>query len=287
MSSDFESAGPQTYNTKNWSNPFQEGTFLGDLFEDVVSEQRDLIIVIDDFFGRRGTGKTVASLQLASAMDQTDEGITWEKCSLSPEEVRNAYRQQPQRSGLVFDEGEVGASNRNPMSNTNRALREIMSMGRVEQKYLVVNAPVRGFIDKDILKLADVWISMVRRGAGVAHWLKWETYSNNLLNQREQWIEFDDIPTGTELRRIYNRLTKEKRDRMDGEESNFIPASEHKKKVKKETKKQAKKTRNKVIRSLWNHPEVQESNDISQRVIGEATGINQSRVSQILRGDGQ
>jgi len=267
---------------KGWTVPFTEDSWLHDHFEEILKENRDIIIIIDDYYGRRGTGKTVASLQTAHGMDQNG-GLTWEKVSLEPERIRNAYASLPRRSGLVLDEGEVGASNRQAMTKTNQALREIMSMGRVEQKYLVVNTPVKGFLDGDILKLADVWISMVRKGLGLVHFLEWEPYSERLLTPTKQWIEFDDIPRGTDLRNIYNRLTQEKQDRIDGEDGQeFIPISEHKEAIQSAKDAARQDTRNEIVRGIFQHPEIEES-DVSQRMVGEAIGVSQTTISNILR----
>jgi len=269
---------------RSWSNPFSEGTPLHERYGKIVSENRDIIIVVDDYYARRGTGKTVASLQLANGMDSTDEGVTHEKVTLQPEELRNAYSTQPKRSGLVLDEGELGASNRQAMSKVNQALREIMSIGRVQEKYVVVNTPLKKFLDSDILKLADIWISMVRKGLGLVHFLEWEPYSEQLLSPRKQWLEFEDIPTGTELRDVYNELTRQKQGHIDGDGGTaFIPESEHYEELEKARKEAKREKRNELVRGLFDHPEI--APEISQRMVGEAAGVSQKTVSNILNDD--
>lgn len=266
---------------KGWENPFAPGTWLHDLFEDVVSEKRDLLMVVDDILGRRGTGKTIATLQLINRMDQTPLGITKEKATLQPEVLRNAYTSQPLRSGLCFDEAEWGASNRKAMSNTNQAIREIVSMGRVEQKYVVINAPIKGFIDRDLLKLADVWISMVRKGLGLVHQLKWEAYSEQLLTPKKQWLEFDDVERGTELREVYNYLTAEKKERIDGSGGQEYFTADELSEAEEQAREQARQDlRNEIIERLDSHPEIQEH--ITQQHIGEVVGLTRQRVNQIL-----
>lgn len=279
MTTEAESTPAPQIPEKSWTNPFEPGTFLHEIYGNAISEQRDIAIVVDDYFARRGTGKSVATLKLGDAMDQTDETITKDKATMHPEALREAYTSQPLRSGLVLDEAEVGASNRQAMTKVNQAMREIMSMGRVEQKYVVINAPIKSFIDKDILKLCDVWISMVRKGLGLVHHLKWEPYSEKLLTPRKQWIEFDDIERGTELRATYNYLTDEKRKAMNGESSNsFIPESEHQDKLKKVKRDVKQRTRDELMHDLYNHPEI----DVSQTKIGEAAGVTQQTVSNAI-----
>lgn len=278
----------------DFENPFAEGTFLHELYGKVVSEDRDLVIIVSDKHGRRGTSKTTTSLQLADLMDRTPQGVTFDKCTLSPEELRNAYSLQPPGSGLVFDEAEVGAGNRDPMSKTNKALREIVSMARVQQKYLVVNAPIKGFIEKDILKLADVWIAMERRGRGLVHHLKWEPYRERLLTEKKQRIELSDIPTNTPLREVYNKLTKEKRMHIDGEEgTKFIPKSEHDEVVERVEKQTRKETRNEYIRDIYYRlnenfdmeddlTRIKRAKGISQSQIAEGIGLSQQQIGNIL-----
>jgi len=267
---------------RQWSNPFTEGTPLHEKFEKIVKDNRDIVIVIDDYLARRGTGKTVASLQLAEGMDQTEEGMTDSKATLQPEEIRNAYSTEPERSALVLDEGELGASNRDPMSNVNKALREIMSIGRVQEKYVIVNSPLKGFVDSDILKLADVWISMVRKGLGLVHFFEWEPYSEQLLTPQKQWIEFEDIPTGTDLRRVYNNLTREKKSHIEGSGGEeFITRAEHEKELERAVDEARKNRRNEIIRALFSHEEIQEA-DLYHRHVAEALDLTQATVTRIV-----
>lgn len=278
MSTDINTPEPDIPD-KSYSNPFAEGTFMYDIFGKVLKENRDIIILVTDHRGRRGTGKTIASLSLASNLDQTPEGVTWDKCTLDAEEIRNAYASQPARSALVLDEIEQTASNRDAMTNTNKALREIMSMGRVEQKYVIANVPIKNFVDKDILKLCSVWISMTRKGRGLVHNLKWEPYSEKVYPEQQQWLEFDDIERGTQLREVYNKLTREKRKRISGEKGDgFVPESEHQEELRKARKQARKEMRDDIVSGVYQHPEI----DTSQAALGDAAGVSQKTVSNII-----
>lgn len=272
---------------KGWVNPFPEGHPVHDLFERRIKNKQDLVIILDDYHARRGTGKTVASLQLAEGMDQNG-GLTWANVSMGPEEIRNAYSSLPRRTGIVLDEGEVGASNRDAMSKSNKALREIMSMGRVEEKYVIINTPSIGFLDVHIRLLADVWITMVRKGLGLVHFLKRQPYaggaSGKLLTEKNGLIEFKDIQRGTRLREVYNQLTEEKRKHISGEEGGtFIPMSEHNEKLQKAREEARRTLRNEIIVDFYNHPEHQDMG-VSQRTVGESVGLTQQQVGNIIRG---
>lgn len=288
---------------KGWENPFPEGHPLHDLYERRVSNHQDLVILVDDWHSRRGTGKTIASLQLGEGMDQNG-GITWENVGMRVEEVRNAYYSLPERSALILDEGEVGASNRQAMTKTNQALREIMSMGRVEEKYVIVNTPNIGFIDKDIRKLADVWMCMTRKGHAVVHYLERNPYSNSgggsTLTRKEATIEFRDVAKDHRLREVYNRLTREKKKHIRGEEGDgFVPESEHQQALQEAREDVRQETRNEILRDVYARLGTLSEDDlasikrgggssaggVSQRMLGEAVGLSQQQVGNIVRDD--
>jgi len=279
---------------KGWTNPFPDPHPLHDLYEKRISNNQDLVILIDDWHSRRGTGKSVASLQLAEGMDQNG-GITYENVTLAPEKLRNAYATLPKRSSLVFDEGELGASNRQAMTKTNQALREIMSIGRVEQKYVIINTPSIGFIDKDIVELADVWICMVGKGVGVVFYLKRNPFASGdqTLTEENGTIKFRDIQKGTRLREVYNQATKEKKAHIDGEESNeYVPLGEHKEELQKAREEARQDMRNEIITDIYNRlsgfdeddiTRIKRTKGISQSMIGEAVGLTQQQIGNIVR----
>jgi len=283
---------------RNWENPFPDGHALHDLYHRRITNGQDLVILIDDYHARRGTGKTVASLQLAQGMDQNGP-LTWENVSMSPEDIRNAYTTLPQRSSVVLDEGEVGAGNRDTQTKSNKALNEIMSMGRVEQKYVVVNTPSIGFIDKHLRELADVWISMVAKGLGLVHFFKRQPYGNQgtgkLLTEKQGMIQFDDIQKGTQLRDVYNQLTEEKRKHISGEKGEgFVPQSEHREELEKAREETRQDTRNEIITDVYrgltgfeddDYTRMKRADGVSQSMLGDAVGLSQQQVANIVRND--
>lgn len=281
MSSSADDSGDGfEYPEKSYSNPFRRGTYLHDLFGAILKQDRDLIIIVDDQRGRRGTGKTTASLKLAEAMDQ-NQGLTASHVSLEVEEIRNAYTDLPPRSGLVLDEAEVNASNRDPMTTTNKALREIMSMGRVEQKYVVVNTPIKEFIDRDIRRLADCWISMTRRGRALVHQFKWIPYGAILTTPKRQWLNVNDIPSDEPLKDVYHYLTREKNRRIEGGEGGaFVPQAEHQEALEKAREVARREERDDLIRALWSNEEIRDN--LTQRLLAEPLPITPRRVSQII-----
>jgi len=174
------------------------------------------------------------------------------------------------------------------MTKSNQALREIMSMGRVEQKYIIINTPSIGFLDKDIRLLADVWITMLRKGLALVHFLKRQPYAKQgrgkLITEKKGLIDFDDIKHGTRLRDIYNKLTKEKRQRIAGEEGQgFIPREKHEEKLEEVRKEVRKETRNELLADTYYTLKEDERTSVRQGTLGDAVGLTQQQVGNIVR----
>ena len=267
---------------KGWENPFPPEHPLHDLFEYRVRNKQDLVLLIDDWHARRGTGKTIASLQLAQGMNQNG-WLTWEHVTMEPEEIRNAYSSLPERSALVFDEGERAASKYEANTNTNKALREIVSMGRVEEKYVIINCPDVYQIDKDLRKMADVWITMMAKGIGLVHYMERNPYSKSgtILTPKKGVIQFRDVKKRTPLRKLYNKLTREKKKHIRGEgESGYISKREHNEKMERIERKTKKKVRDDIITAMYQHPEHE---DVIYRTIGECVDMEPQSVGEIIR----
>jgi hypothetical protein len=278
---------------QSWTNNFPEGHPMHDLYERRVSNGQDLVIIIDDYHSRRGTGKTIASLQLGEAMDQNG-GLTKANATLEPGELRNMYSTLPKKSALVLDEGELKASNREAMTVLNRALREIMSIGRVAEKYVLINTPDKGFIDKDIQKLADVWITMLGKGKGLIHHLKRNPYASGdtLLNEKQGLITFQDVQKGTRLRDVYNHLTSQKQQHIDGEGGKaMVPESKVKERVKNAREEARQEIRDEIIQDIYrrlgdldddDYTRMKRGGGVSQSMLGEAVGLSQQQIGNIV-----
>lgn len=266
-----------------FTNPFLPGTWLHDEFGEVVRQDRDILILVDDEDARRGTGKTIMSLQLAAGMDQTAEGLTRDKVFIQPEQLLNAYREQPEGSALVLDEAEVGVSAYDTQSSTNRAIQKIVNTGRVEQKYVVMNLPYLEGIDLNLRRMATCWIMMKRRGLGLVHHLKREPYSATLLKPKRQWLEVEDIPADHPLRDVYNYLTREKRKHIQGERGeDFIPKSEHEKALRKTRQEVEQTVRDEVMLNVYETFR-DTDNHVTQEALGRAVGLSQGGVRDALQ----
>lgn len=277
---------------QDWENPFPAGHPLHDLYGKRVRNGQDLVIIVDDYHARRGTGKTVAALQLAAGMNQAGQ-VTEANVTTSPEELRNAYTELPERSALVLDEGELGASKYEASTKTNKALREIMSIGRVLEKYVVVTMPDHGMLDPEVWTMSDVWVSMVAKGRGVVHYLERDPYNQTTQTRKVGGVGFDDIERGTQLREVYNALTREKRDHISGDQANdYLTRSEVDDMLQDTREDVRQETRNEVITDVYRRlsdlddedlQRIQRSRGVSQALLAEAVGLSQPQIGNIVR----
>lgn len=249
-----------------------DGYALSRLYQKRIKQNMDLFTVVSDYHNRRGTGKTILSLRLAHAMDRTDEGITEDKITLSVPELLDAYVDQPKGAALVLDEAEAGTSKYEAGTATNKALRKLISMGRIEEKYVIANLPNSGEMDRDLKALADVWAIVKRRGAATAHILGWNPYEEHPAMRGTHQIEWDDIPVDTELREVYNAATREKRRMIRGEgQGSYVKAAEAEEKAEKAEQEAKTELRNEFICDLYHNQ------GLTQREIAELDTVDVSR----------
>ena len=249
------------------------------LYQKRVANSQDLAILVSDHQNRRGTGKTIFSLKLAELMDRTEEGITEEKVAVGPEELTESYVELPKGSALVLDEAESGLSKYEAASSVNRAMRELVSMGRIREKYLVLNLPASSELDRDLKALCDFWFMVQNKGTALGHHLNWNPYKEEPRTPRTETWEWSDIPEETELREVYNYLTDEKLAHLRGEKegsSQRIPAGEVSEMVEKAEKEARTNQRNKVLR------EVYQDTSLTQKELSSAVGLSRSRLADIV-----
>ena len=254
---------------------------LGKLHRKRVAQGRDLTVLIADWNLERGSGKTTLALRLAEAMDRTADGLTSEKTTLSAQELTDAYTEQPKGSSLVLDEGQADASNRRAMSGVNEALRKIVGMGRVEQKYLFLTAPGVHQVDRDIRNMCDVWIFVRSLGEAQMFRVKYDPFNNKELTHDWGTLRWDgELPEHVE--QAYDELTAEKKRRLrgDGEDGDgYVKASEASKKAESASKEAERQTRDEMLRTIY-----QNNDDMTQQKLADSVGLSRSRVADILSG---
>ena len=255
---------------------------LGKLYRKRVAQNRDLTVIVSDWNLERGSGKTTLALRLAQAADRTDEGVTREKASLSAEELTEAYTSKPKGSSLVFDEAEAGISNRRAMSGVNEAMRKIVGMGRVEQKYLFLTTPGVHQIDSDIRAMADVWVMVREVGRAQMYRVRFNPFEGTALTDNWGILRWPDERPG-EIEDTYRQLTKDKRAALRGEGDDgagYVDADEAAKSAERAAKDARRQKRDELLRQIYNQNE-----DMTQQELADSVGLSRPRISEILRGE--
>jgi len=249
------------------------------LYRKRVANNQDLAVLVSDHQNRRGTGKTVLSLKLAALMDRTDEGLTTEKVAIDPDELTESYVELPKGSALVLDEAEAGLSKYEAGSAINRAMRELVSMGRIREKYLVLNLPASSELDRDLRALCDFWFMVQSKGTALGHHLRWNPYSEEPRTPKTETWEWSDIDSDDRVREVYDHLTSEKMAHLRGKRENSsqrIPAGEVSDLVDQAREEASTQTRNDLLKELYHDL------DVTQADLAGAVGLSRSRVADIL-----
>jgi hypothetical protein len=252
---------------------------LGKLHRKRVAQGRDLTVLIADWNLERGSGKTTLAMRLAAACDRTDAGFTSSKATLSARELTDAYTREPAGSSLLLDEGQAAASNRRAMSGINEALRQIVGMGRVEQKYLFLTAPGVHQVDKDIRNMCDVWVFVRKVGEAQMFRVRYNPFGNHELTDDWGTLTWPgDLPG--DLEQTYNELTAEKRRRLrgDGEDGQgYVEPDEAAQRAQQAADEAAQDTRNELLATIYDN-----ADGMTQKELADAIGLSRSRVADIV-----
>ena len=251
---------------------------FGELYQKRVKQNRDLVVLITDSSNDRGTGKTTLALKLGAAMDRTDDGLTTGKTAINPEPMTRAYTDYPEGSSIVLDETEVGLDKYQAASAVNKAIRELVSMGRVEQKYLILNAPADHLVDSDLKSLVDVWLLVERRGMANAYRMDWEPMSGHELTRGMGVVTWDAI-SDSQIQLVYDDLTDRKRERLSGERGDdYVTRQEMQKEIESAVDSATREQRNNWIREIY------EKTSLSQNDLAalETVDVGQGTVNKII-----
>jgi hypothetical protein len=158
-------------------------------------------------------------------------------------------------------------------------MRELVSMGRIQEKYLVLNLPASSELDRDLKALCDFWFMVQNKGRALGHFLRWNPYSEEPRTPKTETWEWSDIPESSDLRGVYDYLTSEKLAHLRGEReesSQRITATEAKSMVE-EAKEEAKtETRNELLSTIYSETE------LTQSELANSVGLSRSRLADIV-----
>jgi hypothetical protein len=252
-----------------------EGKPLTKFYNNRVQKNQDIFCIVDDRHHRRGTGKSTLSIGLAAAMDRTDEGLTKDKVSLDPDELIEAYTSQPKGSALILDEAEASVSKYRAGSSTNKAIRDLVSQARVREKYVVMNLPNSGSMDRDLKTLASLWVMVEERGRATVHFLGYEPYGEHPLTPKKQTLNWTEI-NDPDLKDIYEYLADQKNQRLEGEDIGEVVSESELEQIKERA---ATEERNQLLQEFYESDCI----DCTQHDLADTVGLSRSRVADILR----
>jgi predicted XRE-type DNA-binding protein len=149
-------------------------------------------------------------------------------------------------------------------------------MGRIEEKYLVMNLPAAGELDRDLQALCDWWVMVEHRGLAQGHALTYHPYQQKPMTPKTEVIEWTDLQD-PQLLEVYDELTEEKRAHLRGETSDaqHLTQQQHRQLLEQAEEAASISTRDRIIRQL------REETDLTQREIAAAVGLSRSRVASI------
>jgi len=161
----------------------------------------------------------------------------------------------------------------------NEALRKIVGMGRVEQKYLFLTAPGVHQVDRDIRNMCDVWIFVRKVGEAQMFRVRYNPFENHELTSDWGTIRWPgDMPDGLEA--VYNDLTaaKKRRLRGDGDDGDgYVKADEAAESAERAAEEAERQTRDELLAEIYRN-----TDDMTQKKLADSVGLSRSRVADIL-----
>ena len=228
-------------------------------------DNRDLKIIITSRDSQTGTGKTTLALWLALHFDEY--GFSADQVTLHPEEFLELYKENPAGSVIIMDEAEQLDSRRS-MSNKNVEFWNLWQTMRYRQITSILTLPTRSALDKRGLELADVWIQVTERGHARVHKIGVGDYDGKTQPNITETLAFPDI---SDLQ-LKDDIDQKKVALMEegeefGEQTSFDQS---------DIKAQRIEQRNESIKAVY------EATDVTQSELGEAHGITQQQVNNIV-----
>jgi len=152
-------------------------------------------------------------------------------------------------------------------------------MGRVREKYLVLNLPASSELDRDLKALCNFWFMVKAKGTAQGHHLRWNAYREEPRTPKTEIWKWSDIPQHSHLREIYEYLTEEKLAHLRGERDNSsqrVSASEASEMAEKARSEESTATRNELLTTIYR------DTNLTQKELSSAVGLSRSRLADIV-----
>lgn len=203
---------------------------LHQLAEHRINRNRDLKMIITAKDSQTGVGKTTLAGWLALQWTKHFTGDDWwvdrEEWgvglgTLHPREYFSILGKipdtHPAGSVVIVDDAEELDARRS-MSGTNVEFSQRWMLMRLKQAITIITLPSPKAIDSRLEELSDVWVNIQRRGKGMVHDIRVNSYDRrNVMTEQKHEITWPDVSGHPELEKL-RAMKEDKMDEWDTEE---------------------------------------------------------------------
>lgn len=192
-----------------------------------IAGGRDLKILVTAIDSQTGVGKTTGTGWLALNWTWMFAGKKWVvdeedplngMATLNPGEyfkiVSKVGNEYPAGTTIVVDDAEELDARRS-MQNLNVKFSHRWMLMRLKQAITIITLPSPAAIDSRLEELADIWINITRRGAGIVHAIGVNSYgSRAVYTKKVHEFQFPDVSDHEQLKRL-SSLKEDKMEKWD------------------------------------------------------------------------
>jgi len=192
---------------------------------------RDLKIIVTAKNSDTGVGKTTAAGWLALSWTPLFAGHDWWADPEEPTEGMGTlnpgeYFKIIGKIGEDFNSGTVVIVDdaeeldaRRSMQNLNVKFSQRWMLMRLKQAITILTLPSPSSIDTRLEELADVWINITRRGKGLVHDIRVQSYGQRkVMTKKKHTFEFPNVADHPEIEKL-DGMKRDKIDDWDAEAS--------------------------------------------------------------------
>jgi len=258
---------------------FRKSKFFAEFLNRLVTG-RDMNIIVTAS-SETGVGKTTLAAALSIMMDQ--RGWTHDKAAVAdPVAYDRKYDNSPPGVCLILDEAEKAMDSRRGQTTEAVELTQSFATKRYKQVFSILTAPSKSWVDKRLgADAADYWIQALQtdlgriKGEAKVYRLKENEHYEQAYTDRTEYIHWPHLDDHPEFRKLDQR--KVDLLETDRESRTWYHKDELDDLLEDARETAATQQRNKIMRRLDRNPELTQSD------IGDAVGMSQSRVSQLLK----
>lgn len=274
----------------NWAgmDSIRDSKFFAEYLNRLVTD-RDMHVIVTAS-SETGVGKTTLAASLALIFDQ--HGWTAEKAAVAnAKQYSHLYDEVPEGSVLLLDEAEKAADARRGMTKESVEISQSFATKRYQQVFGILTAPSKGWVDQRLgSDSADYWVQALQtdmgrvKGEAKVYRLKNNEHYQEDYTERTEYIHWPILDWHEEFR----RLDRRKRELLESDEESAYVHKDEIADIKNSVRKEAaKNAEREIIERMWDSDidDKKASSGFNQYEIGDALGVDRSRISQRLNGD--